>query len=215
MRHLTHAIPRARRALIRRTTGVGITALATLAAGVATANTANADVWDSLAACESGGNWSISTGNGYYGGLQFSRSTWVAYGGGAYAATANQASRDHQIAIAQRVLAGQGPRAWPTCAPRAGLTRGSGGSSAAPAAASRSTTRSTGTKVAAKPTTRKAATPSRVAASGKTVTVRSGDTLSKLAAARGISWQSLYAANRAKVSNPNLIYVGQVLNLPA
>jgi hypothetical protein len=68
-----------------------------------------------VAECESGGNWSIDTGNGYYGGLQFSASTWLAYGGGSYAPRADLASREQQIAVAERVLAAQGARAWPVC----------------------------------------------------------------------------------------------------
>jgi hypothetical protein len=71
--------------------------------------------WDAIAACESGGNWSTSTGNGYSGGLQFSQGTWNAYGGGQYSSTAAGASRSQQIAVAQRVLAGQGIGAWPVC----------------------------------------------------------------------------------------------------
>lgn len=68
-----------------------------------------------MALCESSGNWSINTGNGYFGGLQFSQSTWVAYGGLAYAARADLATKSEQIAVAERVLAGQGPGAWPVC----------------------------------------------------------------------------------------------------
>jgi LysM repeat protein len=71
--------------------------------------------WNAIAACESGGNWSIDTGNGFYGGLQFTQQTWLGYGGGQYAASANQASESQQIAVAQRVLAGQGIGAWPVC----------------------------------------------------------------------------------------------------
>jgi hypothetical protein len=71
--------------------------------------------WNAVAQCESGGNWSINTGNGYYGGLQFSESTWVAYGGGAYAPRADLASPSQQIAIAEKVLAAQGAGAWPVC----------------------------------------------------------------------------------------------------
>lgn len=74
--------------------------------------------WDAIAQCESGGNWAINTGNGYTGGLQFTQGTWDAYGGGQYAASANQASRSAQIAVAQRVLAGQGIGAWPVCGAR-------------------------------------------------------------------------------------------------
>jgi LysM repeat protein len=71
--------------------------------------------WNAIAACESGGNWSISTGNGFYGGLQFTEQTWLGYGGGQYASSANLATPSEQIAVAQRVLAGQGIGAWPVC----------------------------------------------------------------------------------------------------
>jgi len=71
--------------------------------------------WDAVAACESGGDWSINTGNGFYGGLQFTISTWDAYGGQAYAPRADLASRDAQISVAERVLAAQGSGAWPVC----------------------------------------------------------------------------------------------------
>ncbi|MEU0500140.1 transglycosylase family protein [Nocardia sp. NPDC005998] len=68
--------------------------------------------WDGVAQCESGGNWGINTGNGYYGGLQFSQSTWAANGG---AGSANHASKDEQIRVAENVLATQGAGAWPVC----------------------------------------------------------------------------------------------------
>jgi hypothetical protein len=71
--------------------------------------------WDRVASCESGGNWGINTGNGYHGGLQFSQGTWAGHGGGEYATSANQATRDQQIAVAERVLASQGRGAWPVC----------------------------------------------------------------------------------------------------
>jgi nucleoid-associated protein YgaU len=71
--------------------------------------------WSAIAACESGGNWGASTGNGFYGGLQFTQQTWLAYDGGQYASSANLASESQQIAVAQRVLAGQGIGAWPVC----------------------------------------------------------------------------------------------------
>ncbi|MDR7328780.1 resuscitation-promoting factor Rpf1 domain-containing protein [Corynebacterium guangdongense] len=78
--------------------------------------------WDRLAQCESGGNWAINTGNGYYGGLQFSASTWQAFGGGEFASTANQATREQQIFIAEKTLAAQGWGAWPACSAKLGLT---------------------------------------------------------------------------------------------
>ncbi|MFJ8542872.1 transglycosylase family protein [Streptomyces sp. NPDC093586] len=84
-----------------------------MAAGNASAATASE--WDAVAQCESGGNWAINTGNGYYGGLQFSASTWAAYGGTQYAPTADRASKSQQIAVAEKVLASQGKGAWPVC----------------------------------------------------------------------------------------------------
>jgi pyruvate/2-oxoglutarate dehydrogenase complex dihydrolipoamide acyltransferase (E2) component len=77
--------------------------------------------WDRLAQCESGGNWATHTGNGYSGGLQFVNSTWLSNGGGAYAPQAWQASREQQIAVAERVLANSGPGAWPGCTSKLGL----------------------------------------------------------------------------------------------
>lgn len=71
--------------------------------------------WDQVASCESGGNWAINTGNGYQGGLQFSPSTWSGHGGGEYAPAAHLATKEEQIAVAERVLASQGRGAWPTC----------------------------------------------------------------------------------------------------
>ena len=92
--------------------------------GATAASAASVSTWDAVAQCESSGNWSINTGNGYYGGLQFSASTWAAYGGQQYAATANLATQGQQIAVAEKVLASQGPGAWPVCGPQAGLTQG-------------------------------------------------------------------------------------------
>ncbi|GAB2972928.1 transglycosylase family protein [Amycolatopsis acidiphila] len=81
----------------------------------------NGALWDRLASCESTGNWAANTGNGFEGGLQFTNSTWQAYGGGAYAQHAYQASREQQIVVAQRVQAGQGWGAWPVCSKKAGI----------------------------------------------------------------------------------------------
>ena len=78
-------------------------------------------VWDRLAQCESGGNWSINTGNGFSGGLQFTKSTWLGYGGGKYAPVAHQATREQQIDIAKKVQAGQGWGAWPSCTSQLGI----------------------------------------------------------------------------------------------
>lgn len=78
-------------------------------------------VWDRLAQCESGGNWAINTGNGYFGGLQFNAGTWISNGGGAYAPTANLATREQQISIAEKVAGGRGFAPWPACAAKLGL----------------------------------------------------------------------------------------------
>ncbi|AXH96974.1 LysM peptidoglycan-binding domain-containing protein [Ornithinimicrobium avium] len=101
----------------------GLAALAGLGSAGA-AQAASGSTWDAVAQCESGGNWSINTGNGYYGGLQFAQGTWEGHGGTQYAARADLASRAQQIAIAENVLATQGPGAWPVCSVQAGLTAG-------------------------------------------------------------------------------------------
>ncbi|WP_371501556.1 transglycosylase family protein [Kitasatospora sp. NBC_00374] len=100
--------------------------LALPVAGLVTATSSSAapvSTWDKVAQCESTGNWSINTGNGFYGGLQFTNSTWAAFGGTSYAPQANLASKAQQIAVAEKVLASQGPGAWPVCSVKAGLTR--------------------------------------------------------------------------------------------
>ena len=103
---------------LRNTLGLvavaGAMAVAPIALGAGTAN-ADSVNWDAVAQCESGGNWAIATGNGYYGGLQFSPGTWRANGG---AGMPNQASREEQIRVAENVLRTQGIGAWPVCGRR-------------------------------------------------------------------------------------------------
>ncbi|WP_308120181.1 transglycosylase family protein [Streptomyces bambusae] len=100
---------------------VGLASLSSLLLATTGADAASVTTWDKVAQCESGGNWSINTGNGYYGGLQFSASTWTGFGGGAYASRADLATKKQQILIAEKVLAVQGQGAWPNCGPAAGL----------------------------------------------------------------------------------------------
>ncbi|GGN43278.1 LysM peptidoglycan-binding domain-containing protein [Streptomyces fuscichromogenes] len=206
----------------------GAALLAPLGLLAATGNATAADngVWDRIAQCESGGNWHINTGNGYYGGLQFSASTWRAYGGTAYASTADQASREAQIAVATKVQHAQGWNAWPVCSARAGAT-GSAPESAS--VTTKSTTESAtksskSSKSSTTSATRKSApavkAPQRPAdhtgrtSSGDGYTVREGDTLSGIAERHGTSWQRLYAANKAVIGDdPNLIMPGQRLAL--
>jgi hypothetical protein len=137
-----HAAPKTGR-VARRAAGVAVAGAATVGGATVTASPASAaTVWDRVAQCESGGRWGINTGNGYYGGLQFSYGTWRGYGGQRYARTANLATKAQQITIAKKVLQSQGPGAWPTCGRRAGLTRANGGAAGAGAAeASRSAAR--------------------------------------------------------------------------
>jgi hypothetical protein len=185
----------------------GIAAAALASAGTATA--ATPDQWDKLAQCESGGNWGINTGNGFYGGLQFSAGTWRAYGGGAFAATANKATREEQILVAQKVAAAQGWGAWPSCSRKAGLwgtsTQASTSTPRAGSAVSRSANR---TPIAATNPAKGGST-----GTGKHV-VRAGETLSSIAKANHVSsWQKLFAANKTTVKNPNVLRVGQVLTL--
>lgn len=119
-KHSTHASKTPRTSTLRRgltRTAVTLAGGAVVATGMlATGTAANAATgWDEVAACESGGDWSINTGNGYYGGLQFSQQTWEGFGGAEYASSADQASKSQQIAVAERVLAEQGAGAWPNC----------------------------------------------------------------------------------------------------
>lgn len=113
-----------RRALLLGATGVTTVATALTVGAGSRASAATVQTWDKVADCESSGNWAINTGNGYYGGLQFSQSTWAAYGGTRYAPRADLATKQQQILVAEKTLAGQGPGAWPVCGPRAGLQKG-------------------------------------------------------------------------------------------
>ncbi len=173
--------------------------------------------WDAIAACESSGNWHINTGNGFYGGLQFTQSTWAGYGGLQYAARADLASRSQQIAVAERVLAGQGIGAWPVCGARAGSSYHPSISGNAQqnlgSSSSRSSNRNTTHRT--QPSTYSAPQVSSYHGVGS-YTVKSGDTLSGIAAAKSLSggWEALYDHNRNVVGgNPNLIFPGQDLKI--
>ncbi|MDQ0754022.1 transglycosylase family protein [Arthrobacter sp. B3I4] len=206
-------------------------ALSATAATAATPTATTTSTWDALAQCESGGNWSINTGNGFSGGLQFTPSTWAAFGGTGSPASA---TREQQIAVAQNVQATQGWGAWPACAAKLGLS--GGGGAAAPAqvpvqaapvqapvaqapvqAASVQAAPVQAAPVQAAPVQAAPRHAAPVALSGETYTVQSGDSLSKIAQSLNLpgGWQSLADANADTISNPNLILVGQVLQLPA
>ncbi|MFF9063068.1 transglycosylase family protein [Streptomyces sp. NPDC014882] len=224
------------RAAKARTTAVlaGAALLAPLGLLTAGGSAAAADagVWDRIARCESGGNWHINTGNGYYGGLQFSASTWRAHGGTAYAPTADRATREQQIAVATEVQRSQGWGAWPTCSTRAGASGG------APATASGSVENGSGKSGPSADGPSKNGSPRKGSAAGGSSkaagaaehspghgsrgtssrgdgdhVVRAGETLSTIAARHGTTWQRLYDANRTAVGgNPDLIVPGLRLN---
>ncbi|KJY32450.1 transglycosylase family protein [Streptomyces sp. R33] len=205
-------------------TGV-VVAAPLMAAGSASAATASE--WDRVAQCESGGNWSINTGNGYYGGLQFSSSTWAAYGGKAYAAQANQASKSQQIAIAEKVLKGQGKGAWPSCG--VGLSNSSytgGGTTDTPKKTEQKTeTKKTQpkktepkkeTKRSEAPTTRSERSEAPAPKTGNgSYEVKPGDTLGTIAETNGVKggWEKLFELNKDIVSDADLIFPGQKLKL--
>lgn len=100
---------------------VSLISAVSLALVASPANAASLSTWQRLAQCESGGRWHINTGNGYYGGLQFTHGTWSAYGGGRYAYNAHRASRTEQIRIAEKVRRSQGWGAWPVCSRKIGV----------------------------------------------------------------------------------------------
>ncbi|MFI0512051.1 transglycosylase family protein [Streptomyces sp. WSLK1-5] len=205
-RHRRYQPNRINRASLTVTAGgVGI---AVPLIGTGTAHAADVDTWNKVAACESSSNWSINTGNGYYGGLQFTQSTWEAYGGTRYAARADLATRDQQIAVAEKVLDGQGPGAWPACSERAGLTRGGTAPGVRPLTGKTTSVRDV------QPQT----TPQSRAGSAEMYTVVRGDSLSGIADAHKVrgGWQGLYSANRKTIgADPDLILPGQRLRLRA
>jgi LysM repeat protein len=193
--------------------GAALVALTAAGVGLTTApaNAASISTWDRVADCESSGNWHINTGNGYYGGLQFSLSTWRAYGG---SGMPQNASKSEQIRIAEKVLAGQGWGAWPVCSVKAHASGGP--SSHATASVTKSTTHAA-KKKAVHHRKHTAVKHTAVKLSGKTYTVESGDTLSTIAIKKHVKggWHRLFAANTSRVDDPNLIFVGQILRLPA
>ena len=143
-------------------------------------------VWSRVAACESSGDWHINTGNHFYGGLQFWEPTWKGFGGRLYARRADQATREEQIQVARRVLAVQGPHAWPVCSRHARLTRHNGHATRAPL-------------------------PRYISYS-----VRSGDSLSMIAQRHRVrgGWERLWHINRSNVPNPNVLFIGQIIQIP-
>ena len=217
---------------IRTAARRGVTVAAISAAGLAlsaTGATAATDgsTWDALAQCESGGNWATNTGNGYAGGLQFSAGTWAGHGG---TGSASDATREQQIAVAEQVQAAQGWGAWPSCAAQLGLSGGGGATAVAPQSVPVESVPVESVPVTQgdvqAPTDDVEAPQANIEApqhaappalSGETYTLEQGDTLSIVADKLGIEggWEKLADANLDSVTNPDLVFAGQVLKLPA
>ncbi|MBD2832309.1 transglycosylase family protein [[Kitasatospora] papulosa] len=214
---------------VRIATLAGVTgaAVAVPLMGATGASAASVATWDAVAQCESGGNWSINTGNGYYGGLQFSQSSWAAAGGTQYAARADLATKGQQIAAAEKLLDLQGPGAW-SCAGAGGLTNdgvdpgvdtgsaknGDADPQAAPERkAEQPTTRSE--KRTAPEKTVTTPTGQKVEKGDGEYKVKAGDTLSKIADAEKVKggWEKLFKLNDDIVDDANLIFPGQQLHL--
>jgi hypothetical protein len=193
-----------------RLTAVGAVGVGTLAASVIAPSAANAATnsqWDRVAHCESGGNWHIDTGNGYYGGLQFSDHTWDSYDTNHYASRADLASRQQQIDVANRVLQSQGWGAWPVCSQYRG--------EASPSHAQRSHVHKG--RHSHHNTHHTLRRPTTVT-NGKYVyyTVRSGDTLASIARNHHVKggWHGLYRNNRHVIGHdPGQIRAGMKLRL--
>ncbi|MEU4800017.1 transglycosylase family protein [Streptomyces sp. NPDC023327] len=216
-RHRRYQPNRINRASLTVTAGGAGMALPLTVAGGAGA--AGVDTWDKVAACESSSNWSVNTGNGFYGGLQFKQSTWEAYGGTVHAPRADRATKSQQIAVAEKVLDAQGPGAWPVCSAKAGLTRGGGTPEVTEA---RAASKPQPVKRATGPATRDVrdvkpeVTPQSTAGSARMYTVVRGDTLSGIADERRVrgGWQRLYDTNRRVIGDdPDLITPGQRLSV--
>jgi LysM repeat protein len=187
------------------------------------AQAATTDTWQRLAGCESGGNWDINTGNGYYGGLQFADGTWDANGGERFASRADLARKSEQILIAEKVLDARGWSPWPACSRRLGLDGSdasgnpSGSDDAKNQAAGNRDDQQTASR-SKKRSAPKAASPGkhRKAAGHGIYVVRRGDTLSAIATRRHApgGWHGMYKINRATIGgNPGLIKPGQRLKI--
>ncbi|MBQ0987230.1 LysM peptidoglycan-binding domain-containing protein [Streptomyces sp. F63] len=232
-RHRRPAPPKSRR-IVTFAGAAGTAAAIPLVGTADSASAASVDTWEAVAQCESSGTWDINTGNGHYGGLQFKQSSWKAAGGLRFAPRADLATKEEQIATAERLLAMQGPGAWacagagglkaggpaPGVAPLTGLDRNAGeqeqaapgeGAGGAPARAGQpdedGAPRTPETAGAEK-------RPAPQLVDGKYEVVE-GDTLSEIAEALEVKggWQKLYALNRDKIDAPDIIYPGQLLRL--
>jgi nucleoid-associated protein YgaU len=169
--------------------------------------------WDAIASCESGNDWSINTGNGFYGGLQFTLGTWRSNGG---SGMPQNASREEQIRVAENVLVSQGIGAWPVC----GRLGGSSKSYKSATVTTKTVNKKYYKPVTTAPKTYKPVIkkPAYTLCANHLIyvsyTVQSGDTLSGIGVKYNEQWQEIYSDNLAIIgSNPDLIYPGQILRV--
>lgn len=192
---------------IAKVAAVGIIAGAPLGLAVGTANAAPGMDWDALAQCEASGNWATNTGNGYYGGLQFTQQTWNGHGGVGNPANA---SREQQIAVAERVLQSQGPGAWPACSAKLGAYKGK----TTPAPQQQRKAQPQQQRTTAAPVQKQQAPVVTLPASKSNPSgnyeIKAGDTLSKIADANKVEggYQAIVEKNKGFISNPDLIFPG-------
>lgn len=207
---------------LRVAAGIGLTAAIVAGMGYTYAASASSVNWDAIAQCESGGNWHINTGNGYYGGLQFTEATWISEGGRKYASRADLASRSEQIAIAENMSLSN----WPVCGKR--VYTGTVTLSKSLPAPSKTHHKAVTYKHAT--TAVKAAVTNTYPTSsypvGTTTTVgcpdydfigyvvKSGDTLSSVANQFGTTWQKLYSMPENGITDPNVIYPHELVCIP-
>jgi hypothetical protein len=190
---------------LMRAAVVGAVAVGAPFAVAGTASAAPDSSWDKLAQCESGGKWNINTGNGYSGGLQFNQRTWQAFGG---SGSPHHASREQQIAVAERTLAAQGWNAWPSCSRKAGVRSGAAQPSKIVAKKS-----AAAPKVASAP--KAAAVTTKLVKAGADYTVAKGDTLGSIAKRFNVpgGWKTVMDRNADVLSSPDVLKVGQQLDV--
>jgi nucleoid-associated protein YgaU len=222
-RHRAPEPPSQTARIVARSTA-GATAFALPIVGMTAAHAATEEQWDHVAECESGGNWHINTGNGYYGGLQFTQGTWANYGGGTYAPRADLATRGEQITIANKVQAAQGWGAWPVCSRYAGPAHQeswSAGSSPSQGSSSHQSASAHRGSSAHRTATVPQGLSRQASPAGHTramYVVKAGDTLIGIAAKHDVrgGWRKLYRHNKTLIgSDPSLIRPGMHLHIPA
>ena len=198
---------------IATVTGVAGAAVAVPLMSATGAQAASVDTWDKVAQCESGGDWSINTGNGYYGGLQFAASSWEAAGGTKYAPTADKATKEQQIAAAERLLDIQGPGAW-ACAGAGNLTADGPDANVNPDGGSNDQgQQQSEQEQPAKQESQPQQAPKTQSGKGNH-TVKSGETLHTIAQEHSTDWEKVYKDNKSVIGgDPDLIIPGQKIQV--